>query len=275
MQAYRQSYCDDGSQQQMRRSSMSSSQAHHSALGGMQHQQHGMHQGMMQQSQQGIMQQSQHGMMHQPQHAGMMHKTSSMKTQQYSSSQAMTVFGQDAFCEIMPSAFPPGTDPKVIECYNRIDRDGNGIIDDRELQSVLTNCNHNFNLRTVHLLMYEFTHSNKRMIGPKEFVPLLKCLQTWRAMFQRFDRDRNGSIDSSEMNQALSSLGYCVSPIIVNLLVAKFSKSGRCSLQYDAFIECCLTIKGLTETFNAKAECGKATFVYEEFLLNVLPFMIA
>ncbi|XP_021741065.1 probable calcium-binding protein CML49 [Chenopodium quinoa] len=281
MQAYRQSssYCDDGSQQQMHRpSSMLSSQAHHSSShGGMQHQQYSMRQGMMHQSQHGgLVQQSQHGgLVQQSQHAGgMIHSSSSMKSQ-YSSSQAMTVFGQDAFCEIMPSAFPPGTDPKVIECFNRIDRDGNGIIDDRELQSVLTNCNHNFNLRTVHLLMYEFTHSNRRMIGPKEFVPLLKCLQTWRAMFQRFDRDRNGSIDSSEMNQAMSSLGYCVSPIIVNLLVAKFSKSGRCSLQYDAFIECCLTIKGLTETFNAKAVCGKATFCYEEFLLNVLPFIIA
>lgn len=241
-----------------------SSQARHSAVGGMQY---GMHQGMMHQSQ--------HGVMHQPQH-GMLHSSSSMKAHQYSSSQSsMTVFGQDAFCEIMPSAFPPGTDPKVIECYNRMDRDGNGIIDDKELQSVLTNCSHNFNIRTVHLLMYEFTHSNKRMIGPKEFVPLLKCLQTWRAMFQRFDRDRNGSIDSCELGQALSSLGYRVSPIIVNLLVAKFSKSGRCTLQYDAFIECCLTVKGLTETFNAKAECGKATFCYEEFLLNVLPFIIA
>lgn len=185
------------------------------------------------------------------------------------------MFGQDPFCEIMPSAFPPGTDPKVIECYNRMDRDGNGVIDDMELQSVLSNCNHSFGTKTVHLLMYEFTHSNRRIIGPKEFVPLLKCLQTWRAMFQRFDRDRNGSIDSSELGQALSSLGYRVPPIIVNLLVSKFSKSAKCTLRYDSFIECCLTVKGLSETFHAKADCGKAVFGYEEFLLNVLPFVIA
>nr|AHB08890.1 EF-hand calcium binding protein [Suaeda glauca] len=200
-------------------------------------------------------------------------KYSSSSTSAHSSS--MSVFGQDAFCEIMPSSFPPGTDPKVIECYNRIDRDNNGIIDDKELQSVLTNCNHSFSLRTVHLLMFEFTHSNKRMIGPKEFVPLLKCLQTWRSMFQRFDRDRNGSIDSQELGQSLTSLGFRVSPVIVNMLVSKFSKTGRCALRYDSFIECILTVKGLTETFNAKADCGKATFYYEEFLFNVLPFIIA
>lgn len=105
-----------------------------------------------------------------------MHKTSSMNSHQYSSSSSSstTVFGQDAFCDIMPSSFPPGTDPKVIECYNRIDRDGNGIIDDMELQSVLSNCNHSFSMRTVHLLMFDFTHSNKRVIG-KFFFILILC----------------------------------------------------------------------------------------------------
>ncbi|KAK9671085.1 hypothetical protein RND81_12G005700 [Saponaria officinalis] len=200
-------------------------------------------------------------------------------TYKYSSTSTttMTVFGQDAFCEIQPSSFPPGTDPKMVECFNKIDRNCNGIIDDKELQSVLSSCNHSFSSRTVHLLMYQFTHSNKRMIGPKEFVPLLNSLQSWKATFQRFDRDRNGRIDSCELGTALNCLGYTVSPCIVNLLVAKFANAGaRCSLQYDNFIECCLTVKGLSDTFNAKAKgCGSATFCYEEFLINVLPFIMA
>ena len=108
-----------------------------------------------------------------------LHKTSSMNSHQYSSSSSTTVFGQDAFCDIMPSSFPPGTDPKVIECYNRIDRDGNGIIDDMELQSVLSNCNHSFSMRTVHLLMFDFTHSNKRVIGKFFFILILITSVTW------------------------------------------------------------------------------------------------
>lgn len=208
-------------------------------------------------------------------HQQQLHKSSS--SYQSHHHQTMTVFGTDPFCEIAPSAFPPGTDPKVVQCFNRIDKDGNGVIDDTELQAVLSSCNQTFSLRTVHLLMYEFTHSNKRKIGPKEFVPLLKCLQTWKTTFQRFDRDRNGSIDSMELGVALSSQGYCVSPGIVKLLIANFTKSsgGKCSLQYDQFIECCLTVKGLSETFRAREECGKASFTYEEFLLNVLPFIVA
>ncbi|KAJ8440468.1 hypothetical protein Cgig2_013627 [Carnegiea gigantea] len=176
---------------------------------------------------------------------------------------------QDPFEDIAPTAFPSGIDPKVVNAFNRIDCDGNGVIDDQELQTVLTtSCGHKFSLRTVHLLMHEFTHSNKRMIGPKEFVPLYHCLQQWRGIFQRFDRNRNGSIESQELAQALASLGYKVSPQIISLLVSKFSRSagGRC----------CITVKGLTEAFKAKEDMyGRATFGHEEFLLTVLPFIIA
>ncbi|KAL9237947.1 hypothetical protein vseg_012437 [Gypsophila vaccaria] len=281
MQAYAQRYYGDQSsqQQQYYRSAGSQQQQQY----GLQQQQYGVQQqyGSAQQQQYGVQQQygaqqQQYGVQ---QPSMMLQKSSSFESSHSSKSSTLSVFGQDPFCEITPSHFAPGTDPKIVECFNRIDRDGNGVVDDMELQAVLSSCNYRFNMRTVHLLMFEFTHSNKRVIGPKEFVPLMKCLTTWRTMFQRFDRDRNGSIDSSELGQALSSLGFCVSPVIVNLLISKFNKSGgqtgHCSLQYDSFIECCLTVRGLTETFNAKAECGRATFGYEEFLLNVLPFIIA
>ncbi|KAH9610903.1 hypothetical protein KSS87_015498 [Heliosperma pusillum] len=265
MQAYAQRYYNDQSSQQEQQYYRSSPPQY-----GMQQSQFGVQQSQygVQQPQYGV-QQSQYGMQ----------KISSSFQSSQSQGASMSVFGQDPFCEIMPSNFPPGTDPKIVECFNRIDRDGNGVVDDRELQAVLSSCNYSFNMRTVHLLMFQFTRTNKRTLGPKEFVPLMKCLQSWRTIFQRFDRDRNGSIDSSELGQALSSLGFVVPTVIVNLLISKFNKTGtvgRCSLQYDSFIECCLTVRGLSETFNAKADgCGRATFGYEEFLLNILPFIIA
>ncbi|KAL9232583.1 hypothetical protein vseg_007681 [Gypsophila vaccaria] len=231
--------------------------------------------GMYQQQQQVQQSASAYGGVYQQQQQ--VQQPSSYKYSSSTSTTAMTVFGQDAFCDVQPSSFPPGTDCKIVECFNKIDRNCNGIIDDKELQSVLSSCNHSFSSRTVHLLMYQFTHSNKRMIGPKEFVPLMNSLQSWKATFQRFDRDRNGRIDSCELGNALNCLGYTVSPCVVSMLVAKFSTAGtRCSLQYDNFIECCLTVKGLSDTFNAKSRgCATATFCYEEFLVNVLPFIMA
>ncbi|KAK4377960.1 hypothetical protein RND71_004256 [Anisodus tanguticus] len=183
------------------------------------------------------------------------------------------------FASLVPSAFPPGTDPNVIACFQLADQDGSGFIDDKELQKALSSYNQSFSLRTVHLLMYLFTNTNTRKIGPKEFTSVFYSLQEWRGIFERFDRDRSGKIDSSELRDALLSLGYAVSPSILDLLVSKFDKTGGKNkvIEYDNFIECCLTVKGLTEKFKEKdtAYSGSATFTYESFMLTVLPFLIA
>nr|CAB3463011.1 unnamed protein product [Digitaria exilis] len=183
------------------------------------------------------------------------------------------------FASLVPSAFPPGTDPNVVACFQAADRDGSGMIDDKELQSALSGYNQSFSLRTVHLLMYLFTNTNVRKIGPKEFTAVFYSLQNWRAIFERFDRDRSGKIDSSELRDALLSLGYSVSPTVLDLLVSKFDKTGgkNRAIEYDNFIECCLTVKGLTEKFKEKDTTlsGSATFTYEAFMLTVLPFLIA
>ncbi|CAM8891607.1 hypothetical protein QQ045_024815 [Rhodiola kirilowii] len=187
--------------------------------------------------------------------------------------------GQSPFASLVPSGFPPGTDPNVVACFQAADRDGSGFIDDKELQAALSSYNQSFSLRTVHLLMYLFTNSNSRKIGPKEFTQVFYSLQNWRSIFERFDRDRSGTIDPPELREALLSLGFSVSPVVLDLLVLKFDKSGGKSraIEYDNFIECCLTVKGLTEKFKEKdtSYSGSATFGYEDFMLTVLPFLIA
>ncbi|KAM7505399.1 hypothetical protein LguiB_004303 [Lonicera macranthoides] len=213
-------------------------------------------------------------------------------------------YGSSPFASLVPSAFPPGTDPNVVACFQVADQDGSGFIDDVELQRALSSYNQSFSLRTVHLLMYLFTNTNTRKIGPKEFTAVFYSLQNWRANFEKFDRDRSGKIDTSELREALMSLGFAVSPVVLDLLVSKFDKSGgkNKAIEYDNFIECCLTVKqgrevegkegivntfetfvlfpaiyGLTEKFKEKdlAYTGSATFTYESFMLTVLPFLIA
>ncbi|XP_076905859.1 calcium-binding protein CBP-like [Bidens hawaiensis] len=183
------------------------------------------------------------------------------------------------FAALVPSTFPPGTDPAVVACFEAADQDRSGIIDDKELQRALSSYNQSFSLRTVHLLMYLFTNTNTRKIGPKEFTQVFYSLQSWRANFEKFDRDRSGKIDVNELREALMSLGFAVSPVVLDLLVSKFDKSGgkNKAIEYDNFIECCLTVKGLTDKFKEKdtAYTGNATFTYEVFMLTILPFLIA
>ncbi|XP_065855841.1 calcium-binding protein CBP-like [Euphorbia lathyris] len=183
------------------------------------------------------------------------------------------------FASLLPSTFPPGTDPSVVACFQLADQDGSGFIDDKELQRALSSYNQSFSLRTVHLMMYLFTNSNTRKIGPKEFTQVFYSLQSWRSIFDRSDRDRSGKIDSNELRDALYGLGFAVSPVVLDLLVSKFDKTGgkNKAIEYDNFIECCLTVKGLTEKFKEKDSTytGSATFSYEAFMLTVLPFLIA
>ncbi|GFS31393.1 calcium-binding EF-hand family protein [Actinidia rufa] len=78
--------------------------------------------------------------------------------------------GGSPFASLMPSAFPPGTDPNIVACFQVADQDGSGLIDDKELQGALSSYNQSFSLRTVHLLMYLFTNSNsRRIVDPGNF----------------------------------------------------------------------------------------------------------
>lgn len=63
-------------------------------------------------------------------------------------------------------------------------------------------------------------------------------------MFEKVDRDRSGKIDTNELREALMSLGLAVSPVVLDLLVTKFDKTGGKSkaIEYDNFIEYVLMI---------------------------------
>ncbi|KAK3118349.1 hypothetical protein QOZ80_9BG0697710 [Eleusine coracana subsp. coracana] len=162
------------------------------------------------------------------------------------------------FAALTPSTtFVPGTDPTIVACFQAADRDRSGMIDDRELQAALSGTQGIYGCVSV------------------------QSLQNWRAIFERFDRDRSGKIDAFELRDALLSLGYSVSPTVLELLVSKFDKTGgKCrAIEYDNFIKnrCCLTVEGLTEKFKEKgtAYSGSANFSYETFMLTVLPFLVA
>lgn len=68
---------------------------------------------------------------------------------------------------------------------------------------------------------------------------LINFLLHDQGIFERFDRDRSGKIDLSELREALLSLGFAVSPVVLELLVSKFDKSGgkAKAIEYDNFIE--------------------------------------
>jgi hypothetical protein len=52
---------------------------------------------------------------------------------------------------------------------------------------------------------------------------MTECLvQDWQNVFKHFDRDQSGSIDSSELTQALQQFGYNLSRNLVALVQRKY-----------------------------------------------------
>jgi hypothetical protein len=70
------------------------------------------------------------------------------------------------------------------------------------------------------------------------FIPhpkhLTKVYQDWQDVFARFDRDRSGSIDRTELQKALTYLGYKVTPQLLNILQRKYGLYCRCRLLLSA-----------------------------------------
>ncbi|CAI9289864.1 unnamed protein product [Lactuca saligna] len=163
-------------------------------------------------------------------------------------------------------SFPPGTHPEIIRNFQMVDSDRSGFIDAKELQRALSSGYQQFSLRTIRLLIFQFGNpADPHRIGPKEFSELWNCLGQWRAIFERFDRDR------------ISDMQF--HPTVLQLLIEKYDdQSGRRpDLSFDSFVECGMIVKGLTEKFKEKDTryTGSATLSYETFMTMVIPFLAA
>ncbi|XP_022731876.1 probable calcium-binding protein CML48 [Durio zibethinus] len=200
------------------------------------------------------------------------HHGSSPSYSYYGQHQQQPSYGQ--------SGFPAGTHPDVVRAFQMVDRDRSGFIDENELQQALSSGYERFNIRTIRLLMFLFKNPHDSLrIGPREFAALWSCLGHWRAIFERFDRDRSGKIDLMELRDALYSLGYAIPPSVLQVLISKYDNgSGRkVELNFDSFVECGMIVKGLTEKFKEKDPryTGSATLTYDSFMSIVIPFLVS
>ncbi|KAL8158482.1 hypothetical protein V2J09_000019 [Rumex salicifolius] len=175
----------------------------------------------------------------------------------------------------------PGIDPELIRAFQIVDRDRSGFIDVAELQQALSSGYQRFSLQTIRLLMFLFRNpldNSSLRLGFNEFVAVWNCLGLWRSIFERYDQDRSGKMDATELRGALLSVGFAVPPSVLHLLLSHCgSRSGnKLELEFDNFVEVGMVVKGLTEKFKEKdtRRTGSASLQYETFMSMVLPFMV-
>ncbi|XP_051527142.1 peflin-like [Myxocyprinus asiaticus] len=166
---------------------------------------------------------------------------------------------------------PPGVNPEAYQWFSSVDTDRSGYINQKELKQALINSNNStFNDETCIMMLNMFDKTKTGRIDVLGFSALWTFLQQWRALFQQFDRDRSGSINSNEMHQALSQMGYSLSPQFIHELVNRFSARGGVNgvLQLDSFIQVCTQLQSMTQAFREKdtAMTGNVRMSYEDFL---------
>lgn len=124
-----------------------------------------------------------------------------------------------------------------------------GQISADELQRCLTSSGisgsyNPFNLETCRLMISMLDKDHSGTMGFHEFKELSNVLGQWKSLFMNYDRDRSGTVDPQELQQALGSMGFNLSPQALNCIVKRFSNHGR--IGFDDFISCCVKLRALT-----------------------------
>ncbi|XP_038142760.1 peflin isoform X3 [Cyprinodon tularosa] len=167
---------------------------------------------------------------------------------------------------------PPGVNPEAHQWFQSVDADHSGFINSKELKQALVNSNwSNFNDETCLMMINMFDKTRSGRIDLFGFSALWNYIQQWRALFQQYDRDHSGSISGSELHQALTQMGYKLSPQFSEMLVQRFSgRGGPHGIQLDRFIQACTQLQSMTQVFRERdtGMTGNIRLSYEDFLAS-------
>ncbi|XP_044062932.1 sorcin isoform X2 [Siniperca chuatsi] len=146
-----------------------------------------------------------------------------------------------------------------------------GHITADELQSCLTHSGISgsykpFSLESCRLMISMLDRDMSCTMGFNEFKELWQVLSGWKNTFASYDRDRSGTVEGPELQHALTSMGYNLSPQAMKSIMMRYSINGR--ITFDDFVSCCVRLRALTDQFRRRdtSQTGNATFQYDDFI---------
>ncbi|XP_051914585.1 grancalcin [Hippocampus zosterae] len=147
-----------------------------------------------------------------------------------------------------------------------------GEVDAMELQRCLTQSGFTgtyspFSLETCRIMIAMLDRDFTGKMGFSEFKELFVALNGWKQNFTMFDRDRSGTVEHHELTQAISSMGYRISPQALNAIIKRYNKGGR--IYFDDYVACCVKLRALTDHFKRRDTMhqGSVHFGYDDFIL--------
>lgn len=166
---------------------------------------------------------------------------------------------------------------RIQEIFNSVDSDGNGQIDQEELQGALINGDYTkFHPDTVRALIRMFDRSNNGSVNQEEFSFLWRYLADWRKLFSQFDSDNSDTISIEEFQQAVRAFGYTLSAQVLQALFVHFSSTPKDqrerTMSFDMFIQACIVLKRMTNSFKIfdTDRDGVITVGFEDFVFASL-----
>ncbi|CAI5662046.1 sorcin [Oreochromis aureus] len=169
-----------------------------------------------------------------------------------------------------PGGFP-GMQQDPLYGYFSAVAGQDGQISADELQRCLTQSGISgsyqpFSLETCRLMINMLDRDLSCTMGFNEFKDLWQALNGWRGTFASFDRDQSGTIDGHELQQAINSMGYNLSPQAMNCIMKRYSLNGR--IPFDEFVSCAVRLRALTDHFRRRdtTQTGNASFQYDDFI---------
>lgn len=113
-----------------------------------------------------------------------------------------------------------------------------------------------------------FDNDNSGTIDIKEFQQLWQYINQWKGVFDRYDKDRSGNIDLNELYTAYNEMGFRVSMGFCQMVVSRFDRLAKKSLKFDDFIQTCVMLRSLTDSFRTRDTNmnGVISVGYEDFM---------
>ncbi|CAI9581757.1 unnamed protein product [Staurois parvus] len=182
----------------------------------------------------------------------------------------MELLSKASMDKLLKENIPQGVNAEAFSWFQTVDTDRSGYITLKELKQALVNSNWStFNDETCIMMLNMFDRGQSGKIDLFGFSALWTYIQQWKSLFQQYDRDRSGCISLQELHQALSQMGYSLSPQFTQQVMTRYApRSANMTLQLDGFIQVCTKLQSMTEAFREKdtARSGSARLSYDDFL---------
>ncbi|KAI5090840.1 calpain-3-like, partial [Silurus meridionalis] len=113
----------------------------------------------------------------------------------------------------------------------------------------LESCRSMIALMDVSLNVCRTCDPNRRL-NLQEFKHLWNKVTQWRAIFTRYDTDKNGTISSFEMRNAVADAGFQLNPQLLDIISMRYANE-HLYMDFDSYICCLVRLEGMFRAFKA------------------------